>query len=69
MTNKDDERAGLGRRGFLGAFAGVASVAAAAVVGPQAVTEAAAQEPDDEKRKARYQETDHVQDYYRTNRY
>lgn len=68
MTKKDDQQ-GVGRRGFLGAFAGVGAAAAVAAVGSGAVDEAAAQETDDDKRKARYQETDHVQAYYRTNRY
>lgn len=67
---KREEREGLGRRGFLGVFAGAATAATASTaIGTGAVTEARAQESDDEKRKARYQETEHVQDYYRTNRY
>jgi hypothetical protein len=64
-----EERKGLGRRGFLGMFAGATAVTASVAVGTGAVTEAHAQETDDDKRKARYQETDHVQAYYRTNRY
>lgn len=68
MTIQDDQK-GLGRRGFLGAFAGVGAAAAAVAVGTGDVQEAAAQETDDEKRKARYQETDHVKAFYRTNRY
>lgn len=68
MTKKEEPQ-GLRRRGFLGAFAGVASAATVVAVGPQVVSEAHAQESDDEKRKARYEETDHVKDFYRTNRY
>jgi hypothetical protein len=69
MTIKE-ERKGLGRRGFLGMFAGAATAATAtAAVGTGAVSEAHAQEADDEKRKARYQDSEHVQAYYRTNRY
>jgi nitrous oxide reductase len=68
MTIQDNQKV-LGRRGFLGAFAGVGAAAAAVAVGTGGVQEAAAQETDDEKRKARYQETDHVKAFYRTNRY
>ena len=55
----------LGRRGFLRAL-GVGSVAAAAPL----VTDARADtESNDEKRKARYKETDHVKKFYSVNRY
>ncbi|WP_372421762.1 twin-arginine translocation signal domain-containing protein [Salinarimonas chemoclinalis] len=59
----------LDRRGFLRAVGGAGSVAAAVVVSPLAVGEAEASETADEKIKARYQETAHVQAFYRTNRY
>ncbi|WP_245409796.1 formate dehydrogenase [Pararhizobium haloflavum] len=69
MTNREEQK-GLRRRGFLGMFAGAtAATATAAVVGAGAVNEAQAQETEDEMRKARYQETDHVKAFYRTNRY
>lgn len=68
MSKKELER-GIGRRGFLGAFAGLTSATTVAVLGPQLATEAHAQESEEEMRKARYQETEHVQAYYRTNRY
>jgi hypothetical protein len=68
MTDNPN-KAEIGRRGFLGAFAGVTSAAVVAVVGSGAVSPAVAQESDDEKTKARYQESDHVQAFYRTNRY
>jgi hypothetical protein len=58
----------VGRRDFLrtlGAGAGVAVTAA----GPLAEEAAADSETNDEKRKARYKETDHVKAYYRVNRY
>jgi hypothetical protein len=58
----------VGRRDFLralGAGAGVA-VTAAAPLATQAVAD---DEPDAEKRKARYRETDHVKTFYRVNRY
>jgi hypothetical protein len=58
----------LGRRDFLralGAGAGVA-VATAAPLATEAVADT---ETSDEKRKARYKESDHVKAYYRVNRY
>jgi hypothetical protein len=58
----------VGRRDFLralGAGAGVAVTAAA----PLATEAKADNETNDEKRKARYQETDHVKTFYRVNRY
>ena len=58
----------VGRREFLralGAGAGVAATAAA----PLATSAKADTENNDEKRKARYKETDHVKAFYRVNRY
>jgi len=58
----------VGRRDFLraiGAGAGVAATAAA----PLATPALADSETNDEKRKARYKETDHVKTYYKVNRY
>ena len=58
----------VGRRDFLralGAGAGVAATAAA----PLATVAKADSENNDEKRKARYKETDHVKTFYRVNRY
>ena len=49
----------------LGAGAG----AAASVAGALSTPAKADSETDDEKRKARYKETDHVRAYYRVNRY
>jgi hypothetical protein len=49
----------------LGAGAGVAVT----VGGPLATPAAADSESDDEKRKARYRETEHVKTFYRVNRY
>jgi hypothetical protein len=57
----------VGRRDFLRALGGSAAVAAAAV--PLADAAKADSETNDEKRKARYKETDHVKTYYRVNRY
>ena len=50
---------------LLGAGAGVAAASAA----PLATAARADSESNDEKRKARYQETDHVKTFYRVNRY
>jgi len=58
----------VARRDFLrvlGAGAGVAATAAA----PLATMAKADSENNDEKRKARYKETDHVKAFYRVNRY
>jgi hypothetical protein len=65
---KAGDRAGVGRRDFLralGAGAGVAVVAA----GPLAEGARADSETNDEKRKPRYRETEHVKAFYRVNRY
>ena len=56
----------VGRRGFFKAFAGIGAAAALGAGGARPVV---AQETGDERTKARYQETDHVKAYYRTNRY
>jgi hypothetical protein len=64
MTSK--QKTALGRREFLR----VASVGAAAAAAAPLVSEAKADtENNDEKRKARYKETDHVKKFYQTNRY
>ncbi len=66
MTKRD--KRGLGRREFLrtlGAGAGVAVAGAA----PLADMAAADTESNEEKRKARYKESEHVKTYYRVNRY
>jgi len=49
----------------LGGGAGAVATAAGALTTPAK----ADSETDDEKRKARYKETDHVRAYYRVNRY
>jgi hypothetical protein len=56
----------VGRRDFLRALGAGAGVAAAA---PLATAARADGETSDEKRKARYKETDHVKTFYRVNRY
>lgn len=56
----------VGRREFLRAMGAGAGLAVAA---PLATGAKADTENNDEKRKARYQETDHVKTFYRVNRY
>jgi hypothetical protein len=67
MKQKDNKTK-VARRDFLrvlGAGAGVAATAAA----PLATGAKADSESNDDKRKARYKETDHVKTFYRVNRY
>jgi hypothetical protein len=64
---KQPDKSKVGRRDFLRALGAGAGMAATAVV-PLA-TEAAAVENDTDKKKARYQETEHVKTFYRVNRY
>jgi hypothetical protein len=61
-TGKDGR---IGRRGFFGAAAAVTSAGMLA----GAARPVLAEETGDELTKARYQETEHVQAFYRTNRY
>lgn len=65
MADSIKKEEGIGRRGFFGAVAaaGVTSVVAGGA------RPAFAEEVGDERTKARYQETEHVQAFYRTNRY
>ena len=63
---KPESKTTLGRRQFLRAL-GVG--AAATAVTPLATEAKADNETNDEKRKARYKESDHVKSYYRVNRY
>lgn len=65
MTDSEKKTNNIGRRGFFGA---VAAAATTTVVAGGA-TPAFADELGDERTKSRYQETDHVKAYYRTNRY
>ncbi len=64
--SKQDSGNRIGRRGFFGAALGAASAAAVTAGGARPVI---AQETGDERTKARYQETEHVQAFYQTNRY
>ncbi len=64
---RQGDKAKVGRRDFLrvlGAGAGAAAVAPA--LGGEARADS---ESNEEKKKARYKETDHVKAYYRVNRY
>jgi hypothetical protein len=63
---KADRKPALGRRHFLHAL-GVGAVTTAAA--PLATEARADSETYDEKRKARYKETDHIKAYYRVNHY
>jgi hypothetical protein len=68
MAMKSERKTTVGRRDFLralGAGAGVAATSAA----PLATPALADNESNDDKRKARYKETDHVKTFYRVNRY
>jgi len=56
----------VGRRGF---FRLVGAGAAAGAIAPFAHEAVADSATDDEKRKARYRESDEVKTYYRVNRY
>jgi hypothetical protein len=58
----------VGRREFLRTLGAGATVAAAAAA-PLAGEARADTETNDEKRKARYRETDHVKTFYRVNSY
>ena len=66
---KDEKKTTVGRRDFLRKVGIGAVGAGAAVAAPLVETARADTETNDEKRKARYQETDHVKTYYRVNRY
>jgi hypothetical protein len=66
---KDEKKTTVGRRDFLRKV-GIGTVGASAALATPLITPGRADsEADDEKRKARYKETDHVKTYYRVNRY
>jgi GH24 family phage-related lysozyme (muramidase) len=66
---RDETKAKVGRRDFLRKV-GIGTVGAGATLAASSMTPAQADsETDQEKRKARYKETDHVKAYYRVNRY
>jgi hypothetical protein len=65
---KKQPKGTLGRRDFLRSLGAGATVAVAAA-GPLAGDARADTESNDEKRKSRYRETEHVKTFYRVNRY
>jgi hypothetical protein len=65
---KKEPKAALGRREFLRTLGAGATVAAASAA-PLASAARADTESNDEKRKSRYRETEHVKTFYRVNRY
>ena len=66
---RDEKKTTGGRRDFLRKV-GIGTVGAGATLANPLIGPAQADsETDQEKRKARYKETDHVKAYYRVNRY
>jgi hypothetical protein len=65
---KKERKEMLGRRDFLRTLGAGASVAVAGAE-PLASDARADTESNDEKRKSRYKETEHVKTFYRVNRY
>ena len=66
---KDEQKTTVGRRDFLRKVGIGAVGAGAAVAAPLAGPAHADTETYDEKRKARYKETEEVKTFYRVNRY
>jgi hypothetical protein len=66
---KDQKKVTVARRDFLRKVGVGAVGAGATLAAPLAVPAQADSETNDEKRKTRYKETDHVKAYYRVNRY
>lgn len=66
---RDERKTTVRRRDFL-RKAGIGTIGAGATLATPLLGSAQADsENDDEKRKARYRESDHVKAYYRVNRY
>jgi hypothetical protein len=65
---KDENKTTVGRRDFLRKV-GIGAVGAGAAAAAPLAGARADSESTDEKRKARYQETDHIKTYYRVNSY
>jgi hypothetical protein len=63
---KTQGKIGLGRRRFFGLLGTGVAASAVAALATDAVADS---ETEDERRKARYKETDEVKTYYRVNRY
>jgi hypothetical protein len=65
---KPRDKSNVARRDFLRVLSAGAGVAATTAA-PLATAAKADSESNDEKRKARYKETDHVKAFYRVNRF
>ena len=65
----DETKAKVGRRDFLRKVGLGTAGAGAALATPLVGSAQADSETNDEKRKARYKESDHVKTFYRVNRY
>jgi hypothetical protein len=66
---REESKLTVGRRDFLRKV-GIGTVGAGATLAtPLVGTAQADSENNDEKRKARYKETEHIKKYYRVNRY
>ncbi|MEH2609936.1 twin-arginine translocation signal domain-containing protein [Bradyrhizobium sp. AZCC 1693] len=66
---RDEKKTTVGRRDFLRKVGAGAVGAGATLATPLIAPAHADSENSDEKRKARYKETDHVKAFYRVNRY
>ena len=66
---RDEKKTTVGRRDFLRKVGAGAVGASATLATPLIASAHADSENNDEKRKARYKETDHVKAFYRVNRY
>jgi hypothetical protein len=66
---RDNKKTTVGRRDFLRKVGAGAVGAGATLATPLIAPAQADSENNDEKRKARYKETDHVKAFYRVNRY
>jgi hypothetical protein len=66
---RDEKKTTVGRRDFLRKVGAGAVGAGATLATPLIAPAHADSENNDEKRKARYKETDHVKTFYRVNRY
>jgi hypothetical protein len=66
---RDEKKTTVGRRDFLRKVGAGAVGAGATLATPLIAPAHADSENNDEKRKARYKETDHVKAFYRVNRY
>jgi hypothetical protein len=63
---KEETKIKTGRREFLRAIGAGAGVAAIAPLASPAMADS---ESNEEKRKTRYRETEHIKEFYRVNRY